>query len=199
MLVDLEGHGREDLFEGVDLSRTVGWFTTQFPVALEIPGGIRSTLAAHWLLLGMFALIASGLLSILLVFSRTPGTQNLLPSADFFHVALVAHVDLSVLVWFLAMAGMVWTLNSTSRAIGIGRVGFGLAALGTAAIALSPFLGRGRPVMANYIPVLRDPWFLSGLMMFAGGVAVLVVRGMATASRVAPRLRGGDSAPLARP
>jgi non-ribosomal peptide synthase protein (TIGR01720 family) len=35
VLVDLEGHGREDLFEGVDLSRTVGWFTTMFPVALE--------------------------------------------------------------------------------------------------------------------------------------------------------------------
>ncbi|MCA1681692.1 MAG: condensation domain-containing protein, partial [Actinobacteria bacterium] len=37
VLVDLEGHGREDLFDGVDLSRTVGWFTTMFPVALDIP------------------------------------------------------------------------------------------------------------------------------------------------------------------
>ncbi|HZR55061.1 MAG TPA: condensation domain-containing protein, partial [Streptosporangiaceae bacterium] len=35
--VDLEGHGREDLLDGVDLSRTVGWFTTVFPVALEVP------------------------------------------------------------------------------------------------------------------------------------------------------------------
>src|SRR5205814_1936061 len=26
--VELEGHGREEVFEGVDLSRTVGWFTT---------------------------------------------------------------------------------------------------------------------------------------------------------------------------
>jgi amino acid adenylation domain-containing protein/non-ribosomal peptide synthase protein (TIGR01720 family) len=34
VLVDLEGHGREELFDGVDLSRTVGWFTTLFPVAL---------------------------------------------------------------------------------------------------------------------------------------------------------------------
>ncbi|MBM7776165.1 amino acid adenylation domain-containing protein/non-ribosomal peptide synthase protein (TIGR01720 family) [Actinokineospora baliensis] len=33
-LVHLEGHGREDLFDGVDLSRTVGWFTTLFPVVL---------------------------------------------------------------------------------------------------------------------------------------------------------------------
>ncbi|GAA4791365.1 non-ribosomal peptide synthase/polyketide synthase [Streptomyces ziwulingensis] len=38
--VGLEGHGREDqLFEDVDLSRTVGWFTTLFPVALDVPDG----------------------------------------------------------------------------------------------------------------------------------------------------------------
>ncbi|HEX2235927.1 MAG TPA: condensation domain-containing protein, partial [Actinomycetota bacterium] len=33
--VDLEGHGREDLFDDVDLTRTVGWFTSLFPVALR--------------------------------------------------------------------------------------------------------------------------------------------------------------------
>jgi len=32
--LDLEGHGREDLIEGVDVSRTVGWFTSVFPLAL---------------------------------------------------------------------------------------------------------------------------------------------------------------------
>ncbi len=37
LLVDLEGHGREDRFDEIDLSRTVGWFTTIFPVLLE-PG-----------------------------------------------------------------------------------------------------------------------------------------------------------------
>ncbi|MGH3780153.1 MAG: condensation domain-containing protein, partial [Pseudonocardiaceae bacterium] len=36
VLVDLEGHGREEILPGVDLSRTVGWFTTMFPVALEV-------------------------------------------------------------------------------------------------------------------------------------------------------------------
>jgi amino acid adenylation domain-containing protein/non-ribosomal peptide synthase protein (TIGR01720 family) len=38
VLVNLEGHGREDVFDGVDVSRTVGWFTTMFPVALNLPG-----------------------------------------------------------------------------------------------------------------------------------------------------------------
>jgi amino acid adenylation domain-containing protein/non-ribosomal peptide synthase protein (TIGR01720 family) len=36
VLVDVEGHGREEIVEGCDLSRTVGWFTTIFPVLLEV-------------------------------------------------------------------------------------------------------------------------------------------------------------------
>ena len=32
----LEGHGREALFEDVDLSRTVGWFTSIYPVLLDM-------------------------------------------------------------------------------------------------------------------------------------------------------------------
>ncbi|MCP9986091.1 amino acid adenylation domain-containing protein [Streptomyces sudanensis] len=38
VLVELEGHGREELFDDVDLSRTAGWFTTVYPVALDLPG-----------------------------------------------------------------------------------------------------------------------------------------------------------------
>jgi amino acid adenylation domain-containing protein/non-ribosomal peptide synthase protein (TIGR01720 family) len=38
VLVDVEGHGRADLFEEVDLSRTVGWFTTWRPFALPSSG-----------------------------------------------------------------------------------------------------------------------------------------------------------------
>ncbi|SDZ72416.1 non-ribosomal peptide synthase domain TIGR01720/amino acid adenylation domain-containing protein, partial [Variovorax sp. YR266] len=38
VLFDLEGHGREDIFEGVDLSRTIGWFTSLFPVRLDLQG-----------------------------------------------------------------------------------------------------------------------------------------------------------------
>jgi non-ribosomal peptide synthase protein (TIGR01720 family) len=38
--VALEGHGREELFEGADISRTVGWFTSVFPVALDADAGL---------------------------------------------------------------------------------------------------------------------------------------------------------------
>lgn len=39
VLLFMEGHGREMLWGDVDLSRTVGWFTSLFPVFLRIPPG----------------------------------------------------------------------------------------------------------------------------------------------------------------
>ncbi|MBK5542603.1 amino acid adenylation domain-containing protein [Pseudomonas sp. TH07] len=44
-LIRLEGHGREELFEGIDLTRSVGWFTSVFPVRLtpqaDLAGSIK--------------------------------------------------------------------------------------------------------------------------------------------------------------
>jgi amino acid adenylation domain-containing protein/non-ribosomal peptide synthase protein (TIGR01720 family) len=37
LFTNLEGHGRENIYEDVDVSRTVGWFTSIFPVGLELP------------------------------------------------------------------------------------------------------------------------------------------------------------------
>jgi non-ribosomal peptide synthase protein (TIGR01720 family) len=39
-LLFMEGHGREPISEPVDLTRTVGWFTTVFPVVLEASPGV---------------------------------------------------------------------------------------------------------------------------------------------------------------
>jgi len=33
--VEMEGHGREEVVEGVDITRTVGWFTSVYPVVVE--------------------------------------------------------------------------------------------------------------------------------------------------------------------
>ena len=54
-VIHLEGHGRESGEAGIDLSRSVGWFTSLFPVALDLAGApdaarrleaIRAQLAA---------------------------------------------------------------------------------------------------------------------------------------------------------
>ncbi|MEN3615862.1 amino acid adenylation domain-containing protein, partial [Plantactinospora sp. ZYX-F-223] len=45
VLVDLEGHGRGELLPGADLSRTVGWFTSLYPVRLT---GAPADRAGRW-------------------------------------------------------------------------------------------------------------------------------------------------------
>ncbi len=36
IIIGLEGHGREEIAENIDISRTVGWFTSLYPVLLEV-------------------------------------------------------------------------------------------------------------------------------------------------------------------
>ncbi len=43
LLLEMEGHGREEVVAGVDVSRTVGWFTSVYPVLLELEGDEIST------------------------------------------------------------------------------------------------------------------------------------------------------------
>ncbi|MFK3774285.1 amino acid adenylation domain-containing protein [Pseudomonas sp. NPDC089406] len=44
--VQLEGHGREELFDDIDLTRTVGWFTSAYPVCLRPAEGLAESLKA---------------------------------------------------------------------------------------------------------------------------------------------------------
>ncbi|MDR6232871.1 non-ribosomal peptide synthetase [Pseudomonas oryzihabitans] len=46
VLVQMEGHGREELFADIDLSRTVGWFTSLFPVRLTPAADVGESLKA---------------------------------------------------------------------------------------------------------------------------------------------------------
>ncbi|MDI2591092.1 amino acid adenylation domain-containing protein [Pseudomonas sp. 681] len=46
VLIQLEGHGREDLFDDLDLSRTVGWFSSLFPVRLTPEAAPGDSLSA---------------------------------------------------------------------------------------------------------------------------------------------------------
>ena len=157
---------------------------------LTIPQDNRRLLSVSWLWLCVLALFGAGIFSLLLVLSRTPYVQDIFPWVDFFHTALVVHVDLSVLVWSLAFAGVLWSLNSKPRFMGVAWVAFGLAAAGTLIIALSPFTGAGNALMCNYIPVLRDPVFFAGLLTFAVGFTVLVFHCMTACPPVVPCMPG---------
>lgn len=155
--------------------------------ALPDPQGHARTLAAGWLKLGIFALLAAGIFSLLLVLSRTPGIQAIIPWLDFFHTALVVHVVLSVLVWFLAFAGVLWAANSRIGKPGWDKSILAVTALGTTLMVISPFTGDGNPLLNNYVPVLQQPVFLSGLAVFGAGFTWLIIRSLMVA--------GHESAP----
>jgi cytochrome c oxidase subunit I len=149
------------------------------------------TLARAWLWLALAALIGSGLFSVLLVLARTPGVNTFLPAGDFFRTALVVHVDLSVLVWFVSIAGALWSLHGRASRSLWSALAWVLCAAGSAMMAAAPFLpGAGAPVMANYIPLLDGVLFRAGLVVFGGGAAVLVLHTLASAPRVGVQASG---------
>ncbi len=162
-------------------ARTIPSSDVRYDIA--VPQDARRTLARGWMWLGLLALIGSGVFSLLLVLARTPGINAWLPGTDFFRVALVVHVDLSVLVWFVALAGMLWSLNSAARAAVWGWLALASCGLGASLMAISAFFGAGEPIMANYIPVLDRPLFLFALLLFGLGTTVLVAHSLWSAPK----------------
>jgi len=160
---------------------------------LEVPAGAQRALSRGWLWLALLALVGAGLFSVLLVLSRTPVINEWFPVADFFRLALVVHVDLSVLVWFVAIAGLLWSLNGSERALASAWAALGLCVAGAVLMSLAPFFGRGEAIMANYIPLLDDRWFIAGLVVFAAGVAILVLRSLATAPKLGVSFGGSGA------
>ena len=104
---------------------------------VAVSSGTPAALARAWLWLGVLALIGSGLLAMLLVLSRTPGIQDIFPLKGLFRAALVVHVDLSVAVWFMAFAAVIWSAVGRAGLAWLGWSGFGLAVLGTLLMTVS--------------------------------------------------------------
>ena len=187
------------LAEGLHLSppgRPAPRVTASTPAQYTLPDITAEgrSLGRAWLMLALAALLGSGLFSILLVLARTPGINAWLPAGDFFRVALVVHVDLSVLVWFVAIAGLLWSLSFRPLASTLGRrlarLPLVLCGLGAFGMALAAFVDPGEAVMANYIPMLDSATFRAALWVFAAGALVLVVLTMGRAAPVGPAVDG---------
>ena len=71
--MNLEGHGREELFEDVDLSRTVGWFTSLYPVLLR--SGANDNPGQTLLAVPVYLLFEAGIIMSRL-FTKKPEEQE---------------------------------------------------------------------------------------------------------------------------
>ncbi len=143
---------------------------------LPVPDSNALRLTTGWLLLGLVALVIAGLFTILVLLSRTPYFQEIIPWVDFFRTALVVHVNLTVLVWFVAFSGVFWSFTDSARCLDCGWTALALACLGTLVIVISPFTGESYPLMNNYVPVLQNNVFFTGLILFGIGYCLLLVR-----------------------
>ena len=164
--------------------------TPEQDYSLEVPQDSRRQLALGWLWLCVLALLGAGIFSLLLVVSRTPYVSDYIPWIDFFHSALVVHVDLSVLVWSLSFGGILWSLNQRPGRAWLAWPALVLASLGALIIIISPFVREAQPLMSNYVPVLQHPLFFSGLLLFALGFSLLVLNSMIFMAPVGPWMSG---------
>jgi len=148
---------------------------------LPVPDSNARRLVIGWLHLSLAALVIGGLYTVLIVLARTPFFQEIIPWVDFFHTALVVHVNLTVLVWFLAFAGVLWNYTASRRCRLCGWSALLLCAVGMGVIVVAPFTGEGSPLMNNYVPVLQNPVFFAGLILFGCGFLLQVIRACLTA------------------
>ena len=151
---------------------------TNHSFTLPTPGKASLRLATGWLQLGIAALIATGVFSILLAMARTPYIKDIFPWNNFFQTAMVVHVNLSVLMWFLPCAGIIWSYNCSERNLNWGRSALYLAVIGTIVVIISPFVDSGAPLMNNYFPVIEGPIFFTGMGLFGIGFTILVIRSL---------------------
>jgi hypothetical protein len=141
------------------------------PTRASRNGGVKG-----WLLLAVAALGLAALMAVLLVAARTPGVAGMLAGRIAFADALVLHVNFSILVWCLALAGALWCWFSPSRSLA-GALPLGLAGSGALLMLLTPLLsGPGNAVTSNYVPVLQHDAYLAGLGLFASGAVTAALR-----------------------
>jgi cytochrome c oxidase subunit I len=166
---------------------------TDKPSALGVRPDVRGV-AGGWLLLALSALALSTLCAVLLIAARTPLFGTVTTSGELFGRTLVLHVSLAVVVWFLACAAGFWTMAAGVAAGPLRWAVLALAAAGLAAMVAPLFSGTAAPVLANYVPVLNHPVFLTGLSLFLAAVALCgaaSLRGMVRQSKEGPVWRLG--------
>lgn len=125
----------------------------------------------QWLFLAVAVLATAGAFALLLVFARMPPFDRLVTDPAFFRRALVIHVDLALVFWFVAfLAGLLYLLPG--RAAPWTYAGVRVSAVGIVLCAFAAAIPGAEPVLANYIPMIDHPLYTAGLLTFGAGVLV---------------------------
>jgi cytochrome c oxidase subunit 1 len=145
--------------------------TTALPVCLTAQRFIKLHAVA-----AVIFLLVGGIGAILLALTRWPAV-HLLP-ADWFYRVLTLHGLNMLIFWIinfeiaiLYFAGTV-LLNSRLASGKAAWISFGLMTAGAVMVDVVIFQGRSDVLMTSYLPLMADPGFYLGIILFAVGALV---------------------------
>ncbi|MBT4922239.1 MAG: hypothetical protein HON23_04415 [Rickettsiales bacterium] len=107
-----------------------------------------------WLFLSSLSLALAGLFSVIIVFARVPVIKEILPFADLFRTALVIHVDLSQIFWFMTVS-IALSLCCFKSDDFIDNILKKITIISLLLITLSTLTG-GTPILSNYVPFIDN-------------------------------------------
>ena len=143
--------------------------------SLTLPTKAENAATKIWFYLAIFAITVAGLFSLPPVVLRKSQFKDVENIEHIFSVALVIHVNLSVLVWMLAISSMLWSLSNQKKFALYNIAAPYIAFFGAILMAISPFVGGGDAFKNNYIPMFQNHAFIFGLGFFGSGVLLQVV------------------------
>lgn len=152
----------------------------------------RKSPATAWLSVSVISIMFMGIYAFLVALSRAPGLNLLFPDQNFFRTALVTHVVLSVVIWFIAfIIFIVYYVTLSDRVTVLDYVPAAGAFSGVALIIATPFTGPANPMLNNYIPVLQRGSYFVGLGLFlASALFGMLIRAPALKRAISNRSSG---------
>lgn len=149
---------------------------------------IARSVGRTWFAFAVGSLVLAGALSLLLVIGRLPFFSAVFTDPLFFKRALVVHVDLALVIWFqagtLAFLGLVFGDVLPGKLVGLS---FSLCGAGVVGLLAGALMPGAQPVLSNYVPVIDDPVFLTGLVVWFVGAGLFFFAALI----VTPRRQAG--------
>jgi cytochrome c oxidase subunit I len=130
-----------------------------------------------WLLIGLISLAISGLFSIVLAIAWHPSVKSAPIFATLFQRSLIAHVNLSITIWFLCCTFMLMSYQHSQKIIipYLDKTSKILIFLVIGLISVTSLLPSAVPILCNYIPLLNHQLFFIALALTMAAIILKIL------------------------
>lgn len=134
--------------------------------------------------LAVVSLAIAGIYAVGLVILRAPIFSSLISNKDLFKQILIIHVDLSVLYWMLNIISHEIIQDINNRKNIFIQTTQNLALFSLVLVGLSPLARETDCYLNNYIPILHNVIFISGLGLFMSCQTLIAIMGLVLARSI---------------